>query len=219
MSSTLILPGKHGFHVASPSSIFEEAKEIAWAGARDRIVVRPDMGWIVSKYVDLSPDDDLRPNDNGHIFRLADGERNYGLVRDTPLNWLHHDRFIVGSHVDVELLYHTEPGDQGTPAEDVAAAPPGAHVETLATFYRSIYPKQWDTVKDAHEAGLLHSSMEAVPESVTCMKDGCCGKTYPFAGVWSDTYCDSMQKPGREFILNNPLFLGGAVVPPGYKPG
>lgn len=216
MSDQIVLPSRRGLLIASTATCFDgdETKEVAWEAAKKRIVPRPDMGWIMSNYVDLSPPEDLRPNENGHIFTLADGEKAYKMIRDTPMNWLHHDQFIVGSYVDVELLYHLE--------EAVAAAagrPPGAHIETLATFYRQIYPKHWGKVRDAHEAGLLHSSMEARPESITCMNDGCCGETFPFTTAWSDGYCEGLRQPKRKFVANNPLFLGGAVVVPPHRPG
>lgn len=215
---SIILPGRRGFSIATTSSVLEEDKAIAWEAAKDRIVPRIDMGWIMSNYVDLSPPEDLRPNENGHIFTLADGEKHYRMVQDTPLNWLHHDRFIVGHHVEAELMYHLE-GEPVSAADGTPARPPGGHVETLAAFYRRIYPEQWSKVKDAHDAGLLHSSMEALPDTVTCQTDGCCGETFPFDGAWSKTYCEAMQKPSRSFLCNDPLFIGGAVVVPPHRPG
>ena len=215
----IILPGRPGggFHVATPASCFEEDKEIAWAAARERITPRPDIGWIIAKYVDLSTPESIRPNENGHIFMIGQGEAAYRQIVDTPLNWLHHDRQIVGHYVASEVMYHLPVGE----SVPVAALDddPGAHIETLASFYRDVYPLHWEKVRDAHAEGRLWQSMEARPQSVTCHKEGCCGETFPFAGSWSDSYCASMQKPDREFILNDPYFIGGAVVVPPNSPG
>lgn len=216
----IVLPSRRGgLTLAVPAAVFEEGKELAWEAAKERIVPRPDMGWLIAKYIDLSPPDNLRPNRNGHIFLLEDGIKNHKMVIDTPMNWLHHERLIVGHYVDADVMHHLTDLEAAQQREEPAVTPPGAHVETLSTFYREIYPDQWQKVKDAHAEGMLFQSMEARPEEITCMKDGCCGQTYKFAGCWSETYCDSLQSLDREFIAHNPLFLGGAVVPPGHSPG
>ena len=211
----IVIPTRTGLLIAAPAQLVDNDRLTdAWEHAKDRVSARPDMGWIRSNYVDLSPDDDLRPNENGHIFRLTDIEQRYEMVRDTPLNWLHHEQFIVGHQVDVELVYH----DARLTAAD-PDLPPGAHLETIAAFYRGIYPHHWEKAKVAHDAGMLHASMEARPTTITCMNDGCCGKEFPFTTTYAPEYCAGLRQQKRKFIAHQPLFLGSAVVVPPYRPG
>lgn len=214
----IVLPSRRNIIVATAAAAYQSdgddpTKLFDWAAARNRVVPRIDMGWITSNFVDLSPPEDLRANENGHIFQLADGEKAYPMIRDTPLNWLHHEQFIVGHYVDAEIVRH------GKDLADLDKRPPGAHIETLATFYRAIYPRHWQKVKEAHDAGLLHSSMEARPKSITCQTEGCCGETFPFITAWDPSYCDGLLIPKRKFLANEPHFLGGACVVPPHKPG
>lgn len=211
----LILPSRDTILIATASaahSSLDAAKLTDSTAFRERVVPRMDMGWITSNFVDLSPPEDLRPNENGHIFQLADGERAYPLILDTPLNWLHHEQFIVGHYVGAEIIHHKDLADADT-------LPPGAHIETLSAFYRGIYPRYWDKVEDAHAAGMLHSSMEARPESITCQTPDCCGETFAFITAFHESYCDGLLIPKRKFLANNPHFLGGACVVPPHRPG
>lgn len=190
--------------------IVEEDKEIAWEGAKDHIRIRPDIGWIVSRYVAASTPESPHYNRNGHRFELADLQDAHKMIADTPLNIMHRSKEIVGHYKASEIVYPTlmQAGDLG-----------GPHVQALATFYRLVHPRMWEKVQAAHERGTLWVSMEAYPETVTCMVDGCCGETYPFQGAYSSTYCKPLQKAGPPRILNNPLFVGGALVLPPGAPG
>lgn len=198
------------FRFVASAFVVDENKEIAWEGAKQHIRIRPDIGWIISRYVAASTPDRPVYNRNGHSFLLDDLQEAHKLVPGTPLNMLHRSKDIVGHYVASEIVYPTaeNPGDLG-----------GPHVQTLAAFYRLVHADRWKRVVDAHDRGLLWQSMEAFPESITCMAEGCCGQTYPFRGAYSATYCKPLQKPGPPRVLNKPLFVGGAIVIPPAAPG
>lgn len=199
----IIIAGPTSVTIATQASVVVEDREVAWAAAKEQIQTRPDMGWLVGRYLctDVA-------NENGHTFRLADIETAYQRIIHTPLNMLHRATHVVGTYVAADLIR----------AEAMAASRDGetAHVEALAAVWRLPFPGEWDTITKANEEGTLYYSMEAIPKSVTCPT---CAVTAKYAGPASDTYCEHMATAGGPKILDDPLFVGGAIVVPPARPG
>ncbi len=206
-----ILEGKRVFHISAPLSIVEEAKELAWEGAKKHIRVRDDMAWLVSQLLTSSPEG----NTNGHIFPLEDLKNTHQTVVHTPVNMGHRDEYIVGHCVAAELLY---PVAAATAVEtDQVGADPG--VDTLSTFYKALFPTEFAALKRAHAQGASWVSMECTPKDLICMAPGGCGKTYPYDGTQSPTYCDELNQPRAKKILSQPIFRGQGIILPPQRPG
>lgn len=60
------------------------------------------------------------------------------------------------------------------------------------------------------------NSMEAVPRSLTCEA---CGGEFPYAGARSDAYCAHLNEFKSAKRLNDPHFVGGALIVPPTRPG
>ncbi len=202
----VIVEGPRGLFIAGRASIVDETKEVAWAGAKEHIRIRPDFGWVMANYVDSSPEG----NTNGHIFRLEELRSRHATVVGTPLNMGHASKFIVGSTVADELLYPI-----GETTEDAELAWP--FTEILANFYRGVFPEEWRKVQAAHDTGSSFVSMECIPESLTCAVDG---ETFPYDGPQSDTYtCGHLNNVGARKFLDKPFFVGTGLILPPQRPG
>ncbi len=199
MSNAVIVEGADSIHVVTSAFLAQEDREVAWAGARQFMDIRPDIGWVMGNFVQSDV-----ANLNGHIFPLSDLQDNYKGIVNTPLNMLHRSRHTVGAYVAAEMIYPTE-GDIETP-----------FVEALASFWRSIYTDEWAATQAAHDDGALAFSMECIPASLTCAT---CQTEVQYAGLQSDTYCAHLNRPGSPKQLNKPHFVGGAIVIPPARPG
>lgn len=210
MSDTpIIIAGPASVTITTRASVVVEDREVAWAAAKEKIRTRPDMGWLVGRYLGTDV-----ANENGHIFRLADIETAHQRIVHTPLNMLHRSTHVIGSYVAAELV-RPSPAVQSSFTTTANTVETG-HVEALAAVWRYVFPDEWDTIREANEEGTLFYSMEAIPKSVTCPT---CTATCAYAGPASDSYCEHMAKTGGPRILDDPLFVGGAIVVPPAKPG
>ena len=200
MTDLAIVERAASFEVFSQAFVLDESKEVAWAGARDLMKIRPDIGWVMGRYVQSE-----QANLNGHIFNLDDLQDRYLDIVHTPLNMLHQERHTVGSYVASELLYPTVGDEIETP-----------YVEALASFWRSVFREEWEATRRAHDNGALAFSMECVPASLGCPE---CEQDFVYAGLRSETYCDHLNRPRSAKRLNQPQFLGGAIIIPPARPG
>lgn len=219
-NGTVTIEGADSLFLATPAFLLPDDREIAWAGAKDHVVHRPDLAWAMGNFLQTDPDGDgASANTNGHIFPTEDVAEAHKLIRLTPLNMLHRKKHVFGHFVASELIY---PDKAATVAAVDAAAKlpmPFPYVESLAAIWRWHFPDEYAAVKQAHDAGQAWFSMEAVAESLTCETPGCCAKTYPYKGAHHDSYCKTMQRPRSRRRLNKPYFLGGAMVIPPAVPG
>lgn len=202
---TITVEGAHSIYLATPSSIVEEAKEVAWEGATDLMRLRPEIGYLLGRYIETD-----KPNQNGHVFALDDVRTHIGSVVHTSANMGHRERYIIGSYVAAELMY---------PAGEAAGEGLNAYVETLSTFYRNIFRDEWLAVRGAHAEGSLFQSMECVPATLTCVGEGGCGRTFPYKGVRHESYCDHLNEPRSIKRLDAPNFQGGGLIIPPMRPG
>lgn len=217
-TGAIIIETSDRVHVAGRAVLVDETREIAWAS--DFIRIRPDMGWIVGRFVEAD-----QANRNGHIFPLEDLRQTYDTVINTPLNMVHDYNHVVGTYVAARL-------------HDVVASPAAAtleamaeearakvapyarpHVETIAAIWRYAFPGHYKAVRDAHEKGGLWQSMESVPKTLGCLHCPEGSNSFPYRGPTVD-YCEHLpagtRAPRR---LEMPHFVGGAVIIPPVRPG
>lgn len=216
-AAALLVEGKDSFHLASPFEIVgdNDDRVVAWEGAREHIMARPDTAWLLGNFVEAD-----RPNQNGHLFGLEDLPAAHPTVRHRPLNMGHRRLYNVGTFVASELLFPAAaPDGQPAAAADVMDHP---WVKALAALWKDLYPLEHLAVTEAQRMGASYFSMEAWPQSMTCLEtDGGteCGLTFPFRGLVSETYCAHMQDARSRKRLNKPRYMGGAVIIPPVQPG
>lgn len=213
-SGALLIEGPRSYHLAAPMQLVDEGhdKLTAWAAAREHIKIRPDTAWLMGHFVEAD-----RLNENGYLFGLEDLIQAHPTVVHRPLNMGHHEHHNIGTFVATELLF---PANVPASADGVMDKP---YVEALASMWKNVYVAEHLAIVGAQRLGASYFSMEAVPASLTCLftENGVeCGQTFPFDGLWSPTYCQHMQDDLRSpKKLNDPRFIGGAVIIPPLKPG
>lgn len=181
------------------------AGERAMAWAEPHIVRNPALRYIVGRYVEAD-----NPNENGHLFPLETLKSAQQSISHSPLNMVHRPHHVVGHFMATEMLI-----------PDAAASAAGEHaeVEALSAFYAYYFKEELVAVQSAHNSGQLFYSMECIPqEGITCPVEGC-GTSAPYTGLQSPLYCEHMNAPGGAMKLNNPHFVGGALIVPPTKPG
>lgn len=204
----IIVPGPTGVHLVTPAFLLPDDREVAWAGAKKHIVTAPDRAFVMGRFVHAGPP----ANENGHLFHLEQLETAHKLIPNTPLNMLHQAQHVVGAFIASELLFPTQAAS-ATDTDPYAASP---WVETLAVQWRFAFPDEHAALRAAHDKGMSFFSMETIPEKVSCPD---CGHTATYDGMSSDSYCDHMANPPGTKWLENPLFVGGALVLPPALPG
>lgn len=213
---TLLIEGRRSFHLASTCAMVGEDNDqvTAWAAAKDHITIRPDASWLMGHFVEAD-----RPNQNGHLFGLEDLAAAHASVVHRPLNMGHRELYNVGTFVATELLFPTAAPD-GTPA--AAAVMDHPYVEALAQLWKNRYPTEHMAILTAARMGASFFSMEAVPESMTCLESPGgteCGETFAFKGLYHEDYCAHMEDMRSKKRLNKPRYIGGAVIIPPVRPG
>lgn len=199
----MIVEGKNSVQLAGQAWVVEDGRELAWA--ERHVGHNPAHKYVLGKYVEAET-----ANDNGHIFDTKELETAQASIAHSPLNLLHHPQYIVGAFIASEMVYPIQ-------ANAGVEKPANAVVEALAAFWRYYFPEEYKEVERAHGMGSLFYSMEAIPVSVTCA--AVCQQTYPYLGRQSDTYCAHLNAPAAARRLNQPHFMGGALIIPPTRPG
>jgi hypothetical protein len=202
----IIVEGPTSVTITTAASVITDDREVAWATAEHQVKTRPDMGWLLGRYLGTDV-----ANENGHIFRFGDIELAHDRIVHTPLNLLHRSTHVIGTFVSTTFVAAAQ-----TAVDDDTGRFETGHVEALANVWRAIFRDEWDAISKANEEGSLFYSMEAIPKTVSCPA---CQATCAYAGPASDSYCEHMAKLGGPKVLDDPLFVGGAVVIPPAKPG
>jgi 2'-5' RNA ligase len=200
----LLIPGPTSYHLVGQLSTITLDHEQASESTGVKLESRPDFGWLAGRYVAAETQ-----NQNGHLFHLEDVRDRHEQVVHTALNMLHRVHHVLGTFVSSRLIL-----PEGVHAAEALTMP---HTQTVAAFWRRRFPDEWDDVMEAHAQGMAWLSMEAIPESLTCVD---CNETFPYKGPVHESYCDVL----RDSIiapkwLNKPLFIGGAAVIPPARPG
>ncbi|MGE3468194.1 MAG: hypothetical protein AB7J13_14850 [Pyrinomonadaceae bacterium] len=192
-----------GFMFAGTARLVDPvAHDVAWA--ERSVEFNPALKYVLGKYVEAD-----RANFNNQFWTLDDLRGSHRTVKNGPLNIGHKQRSIVGHYIDTELVYPV----------DSAAEEPMPFIEALACFYEYYFPDEYQLVQKAHDAGSLFFSMECVARSVTCSGETGCQTEYAYAGARSDSYCEHINNGLSVKQLNQPHFLGGALIIPPDKPG
>ena len=207
---TVIIEGENSFFLGSRAHIIEDERETASEWASNYIRKNPAIKWILGRYVEAD-----NPNRNKQFWSLESIRMARPTIDHGPMNMLHRPRHVVGTFVASELLY-----PKNAPEETAAMPEPAnPYVEALGAFWKYYFPEEFATVNMAHNEGSLFYSMECVSSSVTCAGENGCGETFDFAGPKSESYCEHLNSGASIKELNNPHFLGGALIIPPERPG
>jgi hypothetical protein len=202
---TVLTEKGNSFYLTSLASLVETDRDTATTWASKHIVSNEAIKWIVGKYVEAD-----NANSNGQYWTLKDLQMKRPTLTHSPMNMGHKQTSIVGTFVASDLIY---------PTEDAAAVQENPYIEALGAFWRYYFPNELKTVEAAFESGSLFLSMECVGDTVTCGGDQGCGDTFPYRGPMDDSYCSHIKEHASYRQLNDPHFLGGALVVPPFKPG
>ena len=187
--------------IAGTARLIDDDKDIASDWASKHIKTNKYIKWIVGKYVEAD-----RANRNGQYWSLGDLQLKHGTVNHSPMNMGHRQQDIVGTVVASEMIY-----------PDLVELNP--YVETVGAFWKWYRPEALSEIEAAYETGNLWNSMECISDTVTCVGDDSCGKTFDYAGPMSDTYCACIQEHRSVKQLDNPHFLGVGIITPPERPG
>ncbi len=203
--NTIVVKGKDSYFLGARAYVLDEDREMAdasWASTH----IKPNKAfkWILGRYVEAD-----NANRNRQYWTAGDLQLKHPTVKYAPLNMLHQQNHIVGAYVASEMLYPTEGASEGNDF---------AHVEALAAFWKYYFPGELAMVEKAHEEGSLFYSMECVGETVT-FRDGAEEETFPYHGPIHESYGAWNENASAIKQLNNPHFLGGALILPPASPG
>ena len=202
---TILVEGERSFFINTPAIIINDLKDVASNWASSHIYANDAIKWVLAKYVEAD-----QANSNGQMWALEDLRLKFPTVNNSPMNIDHHQHEIVGTWAASELLYPTE--------EQSSQFNP--YVEVLGAFWRAYFPEVFQAVEEAFNTGMLSVSMECSGDSVTCSgTEVACGETFDYLGPFSDTYCSHIKERASHRQINNPHFLGGALIMPPNKPG
>lgn len=194
-----------GFLYAGTARLIDPAAhDVAWA--ERSVQFNPALKYVLGNYVEAD-----KANFNNQFWSLADLQTAHSTIKNGPLNIGHRRHSIVGHYMDSELMYPID--------ADGAASETNPYVEALACFYEYYFPDEYKLVERAYAAGQLFFSMECIAKSVTCSGDSGCGVEFEYAGAKSETYCSHINDGASIKALNQPHFLGGALIIPPDKPG
>lgn len=198
---TVIVEGKHGFHLGSRAVILDQSYEKAWA--EKHVIPNRAHSYILGKFVEAD-----QANNNGQFFQMAGLRMAQPSIAHSPMNIDHHPGKIVGAFVGSDFVHPTSGEGASNP-----------YIEALGVFWKSHFPEEWAKVQQAHDAGHLFFSMECVPGKIGCIGEGGCGQVFEYAGQTSPTYCEHINHRTADRDLIDPHFTGGAVLLPPVRPG
>jgi len=199
---TILTEGNDSLFITTQATLIEDDRDTA-AWASKYIVSNKNIKWVLGKYVEAD-----NANSNGQYWQYDDLRMSQPTISHSPMNIDHHAQEIVGTWVASEMMHPTD--------QDSVINP---YIETLGAFWKFYFPDTLKKVEAAYNTGGLFISMECVSESITCAGDNGCGETFDYAGPNSQSYCSHIKDRASFRQLNNPSFLGGALIVPPNKPG
>lgn len=203
---TIVVKGENSYFLGSRAYVLNEDREMAngsWASKH--MTTNKAFKWILGRYVEAD-----NANSNNQYWTAGDLQLKHPTVKYAPLNMLHQQKNIVGAYVASEMLYPTDEKADGTPQNP--------YVEALAAFWSYYFPGELAAVEAAHAEGSLFYSMECVGDTVT-FRDGASEETFPYRGPQDESYGAWNENRAAIRQLDNPHFLGGALIIPPVKPG
>lgn len=201
---TTVIEGKNSFFINTPAILIDDTKDVASTWANEHITPNNGIKWVLAKYVEAD-----NANSNGQYFSLDDLRIAQPTVNHSPMNIDHHQNEIVGTWTSSELLYPTDSSSIINP-----------YVEVLGAYWKHYFPDRLADVESAFNSGMLYVSMECFGDTVTCVgTDDACNESFSYDGPFSDTYCAHIKDRAAFRQIDNPQFVGGALIIPPNKPG
>lgn len=182
-----------------------EDRALANHWASDLINTNPAYRWVIGKYVEAD-----RPNRNNMRWREEDFSTAKMTVDYAPMNMLHRPHHIVGSFVGSEVMY---PNVAASAQE--GSEPP--YIEAAGALWRYYFPNELAIVEQSYAEGSLFFSMECLAETITWATPEGSSQEFPYAGPRDASYAGWDDK-ANICTLNNPLFVGGALIVPPASP-
>lgn len=203
----MIIEGKSRFISIGSATFVEEDREVAWA--QPHITRQSDIRWLLTNFVEAE-----NPNSNGHIVETAALKKAMKTIPNKPMNINHIPGRRVGVWTAAEMVYPLG-GEEAQESQYPI-------VEALGAFWQYYEPEILPSIEMAHREGQLFSSMECVPDSITCKGKGeyaGCGETFAYDGRVSDSYCEHLNESCSRKTLHNPHYTAGALIIPPVRPG
>lgn len=200
--SSLVVEKSDSVIIASRAVILPEDREVASSWASKYVYRNPGFKWILGNFAEAD-----NPNRNHQLMEFTQLSAAQDSIRHTPMNMIHTKK-AVGTFVSGEMIYPNDVDRNVNP-----------YLEALSVFWKYAYGDEYKVVEMAHEGGQLFYSMEAVPSSLTCVGEFGCGAEFAYRGPKSDTYCDHINNLVSDRQMNDPVFVGGALIVPPVKPG
>lgn len=202
----MIIEGNDRIYLGCAATILGDDVELAWA--EDLLAGKnPAYKYILGKYAEAD-----NPNRNHQFTEAAQLEAGMGGLVYSPLN-INHTNQIVGNFIAANMAH---------PSDEQSAAGIHPHMEALSVFWKErTDPETLKDVEKAHSSNSLFYSMEARPESLKCDGEKGCGQEMAYVARFDTSYCVHMNNPSMGALRNmqNPKFLGGALIVPPVKPG
>lgn len=199
---TIYSENNNSFFMSSQAVLVDEAFDASSTWASKYIRTNPALKWVLGRYVEAD-----NPNGNGQAWRLSGLEAAIPNMSLMPLNINHERNQVVGATAGAELLFDS--------TSDIA----NPIVEVVAAYWRSYNPETLIDVEKAFNEGKLFFSQECVGSHVTCSGEGSCGQSFPYMGPFDESYCDCINSRESSRVIENPLFLGAALIVPPINPG
>jgi len=199
---TILTEGESSLFITAPATLIDDDRDTA-AWASKHIISNPNIKWVLGKYVEAD-----NANSNGQYWSYEDLQMTQPTISHSPMNIDHHASEIVGTWVASEMMHPTDNDNVINP-----------YIETLGAFWKFYFPDTLKKIESAYQTGELFISMECVSETVTCAGENGCGETFKYAGPNSSSYCDHIKERASVRQLNNPSWLGGALIIPPTRPG
>lgn len=204
---TFTYEGKDRFYFGAQARLVENDREVASDWATPHIIDNPAHAYVIGRFVEAD-----KANNNKQYFTLAGLQVARPTITNAPLNVNHSWRNIVGSFLATEMIYPT--------GEEAGELPSNPFIESLGVVWRYYFPEEYATIQQAHASGGLFFSMEAIPESISTIGGPDDAAVYPYEGRVSPNYPEEVNNRSvAAIVLNNPHFVGGALIIPPVKPG
>ena len=205
----MMIPTSRGMLLGAKAELIRPDRVVAEWTHRS-IAPNEQFLYIAAKYVEAD-----KPNENKHFWAFEDLKGAQATIKNNPINIMHQPHNIVGVIVDTEMMYPEAYGAEDEKAAAYEYAKP--YVEMLGALWKFYYPKTIEMVEAAQEMGSLFVSMECSAGSVTRFDRDGTEHNFPFRGGSVKDY--DFHGSSDYLRLNEPHFLGCALVLPPGKPG
>jgi len=206
---TLLYRGENSYFLGASAELVDFAdRDTASGWASKHIFPNDAIKWVIAKYVEAD-----NPNSNRQCWSLEDLRMAQPTINYAPMNMLHKADKIVGAYVANEMIYPTVDDE----SDSADAAHP--YIETVGAFWRYYFPEQLAAIESAYNEGTLYQSMECVAKTITFETPDGETAEFDYMGPFHESYGSWNEKADAVRHLNQPHFLGGALIIPPTLPG